>query len=230
MMDELDLATRLRQAAADPPVELDLHAVVAAGRRRRRARAAAASGVLALAVAAGVAAPVLLDRDGPSDRVTVAGPGPSEPGSSAPEPPMDTLTGLDLSVASPAQAAEIADRVASPAEYRAAYGRYRACMLAGGYELEAMPPVLAVGGRHTFAVPDEAVQSGVDGECYDREYKFVDILWQTALPVDPDEARTTDERFRECLRERGIEPREAPADVDKQVRAAGIDIGDCLLS
>ena len=171
-MNELELATRMQQAVADPPpVRLDLHAVVAAGRRRRRAhRALAASGVLVLAVAAAVAVPTVADR-GATDQVATSVPGPV-----AQQPPVDPLTGWDLSVASAAQAAEIADRVASQQEYRAAYGRYRACMLASGYELEVMPPVLAEGGRHTFAVPDEAVRSGVDGECYEREFEFVDLL------------------------------------------------------
>ncbi len=187
MMDELDLATRLRHAvAADPPVQLDLHTVVAAGRRRRRARAVAASGVLAVAVAVGVTVPALLVGGGQPDRVTVAG--PAAPTSPAPDLE-DPLGDLDLSVASPAQAAEIADRVVTMEDYRAAYGRYRACMGAGGYELEVMPPVLA-SGVHGFAVPDEAVQSGVDGACYDREFRFTDLLWQTRLTPSSNDART----------------------------------------
>ena len=233
-MDELQLATRLHSAvAADPPVQLDLHAVVAAGRRRQRTRAAAAGGVLALVVAVGVAVPAVLagDGDGQPDRVTVAG--PAAPASPAPEPSLDPLDGADLSVVSPAQAAEIADRVVTEQDYRAAYGRYRACMGAAGYELEVMPPVLA-SGVHSFAVPDEAVQSGVDEACYMGEFRFTDMLWQTSPAVQDSPAAVQEraeqtEQFRDCLRERGIEPRESAQEVEQQVREADLLL-DCLQS
>lgn len=224
-MNELDLATRMQQAVADePPVRLDLHAVVAAGRRRRRAdRARGAAAVLGLAVAAAVAVPTLVDR-APTDQVAVSGPGPVA-GPSAQQPPADPLTGWDLSVASAAQAAEIADRVASQQEYRAAYGRYRACMSAGGYELEVMPPVLAR-GVHTFSVPDEAVRSGVDGECYGREFQFTDMLWQGSPAVQEQSEET--QRLLECLGQRGVEPRPSTAEGDEPVRAPGTDVEECL--
>jgi hypothetical protein len=225
-MNELDLATRMRQAVADAPVRLDLHAVVAAGRRRRRARAVAASGGLALAVAlvAAVAAPALVDRGGRSDRVTVASPVDGGPTAAAQEPPVDPLHGLDLSVASAAQAAEIADRAVTAEDYRAAYGRYRGCMSAGGYELEVMPPVLAR-GVHSFSVPDEAVRSGVDGECYDREFRFTDLLWQGSPAVQHRSEGT--ERLLECLHQRGVQHRPSAAEVVGQDRAAGT-VDECL--
>jgi hypothetical protein len=90
----------------------------------------------------------------------------------------DALAGADLSRASQAQAAEIADGKATAIEYEAAFQRYRTCMRAAGFELEN---VKREGDRYEFGVPAAAVEnSDADAECYDREFTFTDVLWQTS--------------------------------------------------
>jgi hypothetical protein len=87
----------------------------------------------------------------------------------------DPLTGADLSVASAAQAAEVRDRTVTTEEYQAAFGRFRNCLSAAGFELV---DVELRDDQYEFALPDAAMQDGVDMECYRAEYYFVDILWQ----------------------------------------------------
>lgn len=139
--------------------------------------------------------------------------------------PADVLAGDDLSVASPEQAAEIADRVATEAEYHAAFARYEECMAAGGYPLGS---VRMEGKLYEFAVPAAAVESSdVDATCYETEYRYTDILWQTSAEV-ADSSPTT-EALRECLRERGVEPAESAEGISEQLANEGIDVGECLL-
>ncbi|MFI1727592.1 hypothetical protein [Streptomyces sp. NPDC020489] len=87
----------------------------------------------------------------------------------------DPLTGADLSIASEEQAGEIGDRKVTADEYRAAFGRFRACLSTAGFELT---DVALEDGVYDFALPDAAVQEGADQECYRREYYFTDLLWQ----------------------------------------------------
>lgn len=130
----------------------------------------------------------------------------------------------DPSRASAAQAAEIADGKATAGEYHAAFRRYRECLRAAGFELEN---VELTGDVYEFGVPAAAVEeSDADAECYDREYYFTDVLWQSS--EEGARAAETTPELRRCLRERGIAPKDTRADIEAQVRAAGIEFGECF--
>ncbi|WP_418605296.1 hypothetical protein [Georgenia sp. SUBG003] len=148
--------------------------------------------------------------------------------SSAPsEPPAggkaDALTDVDVSDASAEQAAEISDRMATADEYRAAFQRYRECLSAAGFELTDLDPT---GSVYEYAVPDAAVEDGADAECYDAEFRYVDMLWQTAEDVQ--NSSDTAQLHRECLQERGIEPADTLEQMSEQLREAGIELPECL--
>ena len=103
--------------------------------------------------------------------------GCSSGASAEPASGVGALAGADLSRASEAQAAEIADGKATASEYHAAFQRYRECLRAAGFELEE---VQFKGDIYEFGVPAAAVEnSAADAECYDREYYFTDTLWQS---------------------------------------------------
>ncbi|QGH69175.1 hypothetical protein [Pseudactinotalea sp. HY158] len=124
---------------------------------------------------------------------------------------------------SAAQAEEISDRVATAEEYQAAFTRYRECLRASGFELE---DVRFENHEYHFGVPNAAVSDGADYECYQAEYRYVDILWQNSDLVQ--EARDPSPAFRECLQERGIEPAENMNEILEQLREAGIEPPECL--
>ncbi len=226
MLDESELPDRLRHLVADEPaLALDLGAVVASGRRlRRRRRATAAAGVaVALVVAGAVAVPAVVADDPGTRTATAVPPGGGGSGGGPAAPDEDPLRGVDLSGASAVQRAEVADRTVTLDEFRAAFLRYHACMGAAGYDLG---PVELTGDSFDVSVPDEAVQDGTDGRCYDREFRYSDMVWQTSDEVS--DASDTTQMLRECLRERGIEPRDSRGQIDVQLREEGIELPDCL--
>lgn len=135
----------------------------------------------------------------------------------------DPLVGADLSIASEAQAAEIADRTVTANEYQAAFQRYRECLSAAGFELS---DVELENGVYDFGVPDAAVQDGADEDCYEGEYYFVDMLWQTSDAIL--NASESTQRLRTCLQEHGVEPGDTRAEIDVQLREEAIDISECL--
>ncbi|MPV49914.1 hypothetical protein GCG21_07830 [Pseudactinotalea sp. HY160] len=137
--------------------------------------------------------------------------------------PAGWLKDADTSNVSAAQAEEISDRVATADEYHAAFARYRECLSAAGFELENVQfnhPV------YEARVPNAAVEDGADSECYQAEFRYVDILWQNSDLVQ--EARDPSPAFRECLQERGIEPAENMNEILEQLREAGIEPPECL--
>ncbi|WP_336921341.1 hypothetical protein [Aquipuribacter sp. SD81] len=140
-------------------------------------------------------------------------------------PTTDPLLGADLSGISEAQAAEIDDRVATEAENRAAYERYRQCLAAEGFDVPE-DPILQSDGTFMGGVPDAAVRSGVDAECYDREWALTDTLFQTRPEFQDAPSRTR--WMRECLEERGIAPRDTADGLAEQLREAGIRPADCF--
>lgn len=134
----------------------------------------------------------------------------------------DPLAGSDLSRVGPEQAAEIEDRVVTAEEYAAAFERYRGCMADAGHELGS---VLHHDLVYRFVVSDAAVQDGTDDACYETEFHHVDGLWQIreevyALSGQP-------EWEQECLRVRGVVPGATPEERHRQLRALGLDWGDC---
>jgi len=182
---------------------------------RARAAARRATGVGAGAVAMGL----LLGACGTTTGVQPVAAGAAVGGAAAEDP----LVGADLSRVGPEQAAEIEDRVATEEEYAAAFERYRGCMAAAGHELGS---VLHHDLVYRFVVADAAVQDGTDDACYEAEFHHVDTLWQTreevyALSGQP-------EWEQECLRSRGVAPAATSEERTRQLRALGLDWGDCL--
>lgn len=95
-------------------------------------------------------------------------------------PPRDELADVDTSDASAEQAAEIDDRDVTLEEYEAAFGRFRECLAAAGFELGAG---YFHEDRYHYSVPSEAVEDGADEECYRSELYYVDMLWQVRGPA-----------------------------------------------
>lgn len=135
----------------------------------------------------------------------------------------DPLAGADLSDASAAQAAEISDREVTVDDYQAAFQRFRECLSAAGFEITDLEFRNHV---YEFGVPNAAVEDGADADCYRAEFYYVDMLWQTSDIVQ--NASESTQLFRECLQERGIEPRDTAAEIDQQLREAGIEPPECL--
>jgi len=146
----------------------------------------------------------------------------SDPGQSAGGPD-DPLADLDVSGASPEQTAELSDGEVTADEYEAAFQRYRECLSAAGYELA---DVQFDNHVYSFGVPGEAVDSGVDDECYSAEFRYVDMLWQGTDDVT--NSSDTAEFVRECLRDRGIEPADTLEEMSQQLREANIEHSECL--
>ena len=137
----------------------------------------------------------------------------------------DPLAGADLTGISEAQAAEIEDRVATEEENRAAYERYRQCLSAAGFEISKDPMLKPDGTFMNGGLSDAAVQSGVDQECYEREWYMTDMLFQSRPEFQNHPSRT--QWMRDCLEERGIEPDETAAELFEQIRQAGISVVEC---
>ena len=135
----------------------------------------------------------------------------------------DPLKGADLSGVSAAQAEEIGDRAATADEYQAAFQRYRVCLNAAGLELKNVKFTNHV---YEFGVPNEAIEDGADTKCYRAEFEYIDILWQTSDIVE--NASESAQIARECLQERGIEPRDSMKGMTEQLEDAGLEPSECL--
>jgi hypothetical protein len=141
---------------------------------------------------------------------------PSPIGGEAPLP-----TPLPNEELSPEQVAALADGVAETAEYQEGFRRYQACLQAAGYELRDVSEDEY--GFINAGIPDAAVQSGVDTECYVGEWKYVDMYWQLA-----NEDNSPSTRFlKACLEELGIEPADTAREIIGQMEEAGISPEDC---
>lgn len=127
----------------------------------------------------------------------------------------------DLSLAGPAQREALADGEVTQDEYTEGFERFRACLRAEGYELR---DVELVGVVWQAGIPAEAVDSGVEGECYPREYKFVDMVWQTSHS----EETTLLEALRHCLRERGLGVPSTIDEAQQAVAGAGLEEATCV--
>lgn len=143
----------------------------------------------------------------------------SEQSTDSPDGP---LTGVDVSNGSPAQAEEISDREATADEYQAAFQRFRECMSAAGFELEDVEFANFV---YEFGIPNAAVEDGTDAECYQAEFQYVDMLWQSTEEVQ--NSSDAAQFLRECLQEHDIEPAGTLREMSDQLREAGIEPSEC---
>jgi len=127
----------------------------------------------------------------------------------------------DLSSAGPEQREALMDGEVSQDEYTAGFERFRACLRAEGYELR---DVELVGVVWQGGIPAEAVDSGVEKTCYDRDLKFVDVVWQTS---NQEETSLLD-ALRYCLQERGLGVPSTLAEAQSAVAGAGLDEASCV--
>ena len=135
----------------------------------------------------------------------------------------DPLKNADLSAVSAAQKEEISDRIATEEEYQAAFQRYRGCLSAAGFELTDLELKNRV---YDFSVPGDAVKAGADKKCYDAEFHYTDMLWQTSEVIENNSENA--QLFRECLRKHGIEPHDSIKGMSEQLDKAGIKPTECL--
>lgn len=121
---------------------------------------------------------------------------------------------------SPQQAAALADGTVTWDEYEAGYNAFEACMADRGYPIvdKRRNGYLIEGG-----IPGAAVDAGVDAECYDYYWAQVDGKWQVAH----DDVSYTARWLANCLRSKGITPKEKKADNADLLKANGIELTDC---
>jgi len=111
--------------------------------------------------------------------------------------------------------AALADGIITRDEYLAGFGRYVTCLADAGYALQGMNTELEI---IDYAIPGDVVDSGVEHQCYQREFYEIDMEWQIAHPQQSEEqmAAFADgvvsraeylagfDRFVECLAPMGI--------------------------
>ncbi|SEA42266.1 hypothetical protein [Leifsonia sp. 21MFCrub1.1] len=121
---------------------------------------------------------------------------------------------------SPQQAAALADGEVTWDEYEAGYNAFEACMADRGYPIvdKRRNGYLIEGG-----IPGAAVNAGIDAECYDYYWGQVDGNWQVAH----DDVSYTARWLANCLRSKGITPKEKKADNADLLKANGIELTDC---
>lgn len=102
--------------------------------------------------------------------------------------------------------------------YDDAYAKLKACMREGGASLAAQRDV---GGVHEFSIL--AYEMPVYERCY-VDFAPIDFRWQIAHSYESE----TFIRYRECLREIGIEPGKDADTILAQVEESGLDVRECF--
>lgn len=119
------------------------------------------------------------------------------------------------------QVAAMDDGTVTQAEYEAAFRRYSACLAEEGYT------VIEMGVAYDLIdarIPAEAVTSGADEKCYQKEYAQVDAAWQDAHI----NTSYTAEVVRSCLVNAGVAPAATLLEMQEQLGEAGIAFDECL--
>ena len=145
----------------------------------------------------------------------------------AASPADDAVPVADVVTTASMQDAALADGTVDLEEYTDGFERYRDCLAASGYELEPGPygePVGTMVDTHLEAsVPEAAVTSGVEDDCYQAEYAEVDIAWQVAHQDETLQAA----QWRACLEENGLTPEPTSELAYAQIFAADLET-ECL--
>jgi hypothetical protein len=118
--------------------------------------------------------------------------------------------------------AALADREVTEEEYTAGYRRFAACMDDAGYPLHEMGRPSTV---YEAGVAEIAMDLGVYDECYDTEFKVIDIVWQTENPPWTEAG----ERMQDCLAAEGLPTDGTEPELQDRMREHGLDVSDCLL-
>lgn len=109
------------------------------------------------------------------------------------------------------QSDALADGKVGRDEYLGGFAAYESCLNEAGFELTAIDLEATI---LDYAVPDEAVQAGVEEPCYRRHFALIDETWQLA---NVDSTETT-QFLRACLEANGIEPSKDSTKLEQQVR------------
>ena len=118
------------------------------------------------------------------------------------------------------QAAALADDKVTWDEYKEGFDAYRSCLEKAGFTLFQPKRKEYL---MDFGVPGAAVDSGDDARCYDYYWAQVDGKWQVAH----DDVSYTARWLANCLRSKGITPKEKKADNADLLKANGIELTDC---
>lgn len=125
-----------------------------------------------------------------------------------------------------AQLAELADGTVTEEEYQASFERYRSCLREAGYELEN---IHTNGPFVGYSTPAAAVETGVDDECYFREYFATWDVW-TGIHTEENERQN---RIHRCAGENGLDTSTESghpmplADMERLLVEAGVDLETC---
>ncbi len=124
---------------------------------------------------------------------------------------------------SAAQVAALSDHKVTYAEYEAGWRRYIACDAKAGYVVRDLGESNEV---HHGAIPEAAVNSGVDAKCYGREFKQIDTVWQTSR----ENTSSVAQAYRECLVAAGVTPQASEGAMYAQLQKINVDPHQCVVS
>ena len=108
-------------------------------------------------------------------------------------------------------------------EYINGFNAFESCMNEDGFSLTSEREV---GGIFEFSIPDAAVKSGVDQQCYQTHFAFVDATWQ----YENGEERAFIERVNRCLGldgGRGVAPLTTRIEAEEALAEGGRNISEC---
>jgi hypothetical protein len=137
------------------------------------------------------------------------------------EPNNNAVDNLLSAEMSDDQRASVEDRTVTRDEYDAGFRRFSSCLEEKGFALLNVREAFQV---LTYGVPEDAVQSGAEEECYSREFAAVDTLWQVSV----EDVGEYSMIWSECLKEAGLDSTGTKADKESRLESAGISIDECL--
>ncbi len=118
--------------------------------------------------------------------------------------------------------AALEDNVVTEEEYTAGWRRFVACLADKGYTVMELGRPSTV---YEAGIPDAAVKSGADEECYAREFYEIDMNWQT---VNPPRTIVSDWLI-DCLKEAGIDDTSGNEnELQLRMRDNGLDGNACV--
>lgn len=123
--------------------------------------------------------------------------------------------------ASAEQVAALEDGDVSEEEYTAGYRRLVACVTDAGYAIDEYGRPSTV---YEFGIDAGAVDSGLFDECYDREFKAIDIVWQTENPPWTEAGPV----LQGCLEDAGLSTEGNEEELKQRLVDNGIDVWVCL--
>lgn len=127
---------------------------------------------------------------------------------------------FEVDQAGEAQLDAMRDGEVTQEEYNAGFERFRVCLRDAGYE---MRDVELIGVVWEGGIPKEAVDSGAEEECYIREYKFVDVIWQVSNQDDTEALH----RMNYCLGIRGLATATTLSSAEQMIDEIGLDYAAC---